>query len=316
MDSTLADRPHTDPEERRRLFQYGFSPYVGRRFEYVAPQIREVIARTVDYGVSDLHERIAFFEAIGALIANDRGFGFRARGTIADEELLRNWTRPLAWWMHAPNAPSPPPVELRAWQRFVSDNIEFRLGVAIGAVVAQTWSAGANNPLAVPSLEEWRQTTGLPWVGFWARELLRWGTLDPFVAFALAQGLAGTRGEAADRRPEFEAWMEAEYEDIEAEDWIDPRYFLRWQRSLAVRPEAPARVRRIDAELTGTDGRRGQYSVLPVHRDGITHWIDLSGFELAVSEDARGMYQRAFSDDFLLTIREQRWQVRRVFRAS
>lgn len=312
----LVDNIYPDPEERHRLFQYGFSPYVGRRFEFVAPRIREAIERTVDYGVSDSDERLVFFEAIGALIANDRGFGFRARGTVADEALLRNWTRPLAWWMHSPNAPSPPPDELRAWQRFVSDNIEFRLGVAIGAVVAQTWSAGANNPLAVPSLDEWCQTTGLPWIGFWARELLRWGTLDPFVAFVMAQGLAGTRGEAVDRRPEFQAWMEAEYEDIEAEDWIDPRYFLRWQRSLVVRPEAPAGVRHIDAELTGTDGRREQYSVLPVRSEGMTHWIDLSGYKLAVSEDAQGMDHRAFRDDFLLKIRDQRWQVRRIFRAS
>lgn len=312
----LVDNIYSDPEERRRLFQYGFSPYVGRRFELVAPRIREAIERTVNYGVSDSDERLAFFEDVGALIEKDRGFGFRTRGTVADEALLHNWTRLLAWWMHSPNVPSPLPDELRAWQRFVSDNIEFRMGVAIGAVVAETWSAGANNPLAVPSLDEWRQTTGLPWIGFWARELLRWGTLDPFVAFMLAQGLAGTRVEAADRRPEFEAWMEAEYEDIEAEDWIDPRYFLRWQRNLEVRLEAPTRARRIDAELTGTDGRREQYSVLPVRRDGMTHWIDLSGFELAVSEDEQGMEQRAFRDDFLLKIREQRWQVQRSFRAT
>ena len=75
-------------------------------------------------------------------------------------------------------------------------------------------------------------------------------------------------------------------------------------------------VRRIDAELTGTDGRKGQYSVLPVDRDGITHWIDLSGFELAVSEGAQGMHQRTLGDDFLLKILDERWQVRRVFRAS
>ena len=61
----------------------------------------------------------------------------------------------------------------------------------------------------MPTLETWRATTGLPWIGFWFRELLRWGTLDPLVAFALAQGLARTRDEAALLRPEFEAWLAA-----------------------------------------------------------------------------------------------------------
>jgi hypothetical protein len=67
-------------------------------------------------------------------------------------------------------------------------------------VVAQAWSTGAGGAFAVPSLAEWKATTGLPWFGFWARELLRWGTHDPFVAFALSQNLAHTREAAAGRR--------------------------------------------------------------------------------------------------------------------
>src|SRR3546814_16755163 len=74
----------------------------------------------------------------------------------------------------------------------------------IGAVVAQAWSDGAADAFAVPTLAEWKETTGMPWFGFWARELLRWGTHDPFVAFALSQGLAQTREAAAGRRKEFE----------------------------------------------------------------------------------------------------------------
>jgi hypothetical protein len=63
---------------------------------------------------------------------------------------------------------------------------EAAIGAAIGAVAAQAWSTGAGDAFAVPSLAEWKATTGLPWFGFWARELLRWGTHDPFVAFALS----------------------------------------------------------------------------------------------------------------------------------
>lgn len=311
----LINTVYPDPEERKRLFQYGFSPHVGRRFEQIAPSIRDVLERATGYGEFNAAQRLAFFEEIGELVAMDRGFGFRVRDTATDTGLLQNWRQLVAWWVQMPNTPSPNPVQLRAWQRFVSDNIEFRLGVAIGAVVAQAWSAGADDPLAVPSLEEWRQTTGLPWFGFWARELLRWGTLDPFVAFALSQGLAGTRSEAADRRPEFETWLETEYVEIEADDWIDPRYFLEWQRSLSVQTDAPSEVRRIEAELTGSDGRRGRYSVLPVERDGVVHWIDPSGFELAASA-ITDMASRPHRDDYELHNYGGRWGVRRAFHAS
>lgn len=197
----------------------------------------------------------------------------------------------------------------------MADNFEFRLGVAIGAVVAQAWTDGANNPLVVPSLDEWRETSGLPWFGFWARELLRWGTLEPFVAFALAQGLAGTRSEAAQRQHEFKSWMRSEFDDIGADDWIDPQHFLRWQRSLATRPEGPAQAPPIEVRLTGTSGQRTPYSVVPVRSREAVHWIDPSGFELATSAASDDLDQRAFCDDFELSSRRGTWKVHRTFRA-
>lgn len=89
--------------------------------------------------------------------------------------------------MQLPDAVAPDAERLRAWQRFVTENVEFKLGVAVGAAVAQAWGQNAG-ALETPTLETWRATSGLPWVGFWFREQLRWGTLDPFIAFALAQG--------------------------------------------------------------------------------------------------------------------------------
>ena len=311
----LVENIYPDADERKRLFQYGFSPYVGRRFEIIAPRIRSVFERALDYGVNDVEQRLAFFEELTSLVAADRGFGLRARDTVMDTALLADWRQPLAWWLQGTNSQSPNPENLRAWQRFVSENFEFRLGAAIGAVVAQAWTAGTEGS-AVPSLGEWRETSGLPWFAFWAKELLRWGTLDPFVAFALAQGLAGTRGEAARRRQEFEFWMLVEYSDIEAEDWIDPRCFLEWARSLAAQPEARAEVLRTEVELTGSNGSQDVYSVLPVHRSGVVHWIDPSGFELATSSPTRDNYRRAHRDDFELKRQDGRWRVRRIFNAG
>lgn len=220
---------------------------------------------------------------------------------MADQAIFDNWRDVLAWWMLGPAARAPEPTSLRAWQRFVADNLDFRLGVAVGAVIARAWSDGAAGPLEVPSLAAWRTTTRLPWFGFWARELLRWGTLDPFVAFALAQGLARTRQEATARRPAFGTWLQEEYDDLDAEDMIDPQLFLEWQRSLP-RPAADGPAREpIDAELSGTTGVRCRYHVLPLQEGNRVTWIDAAGYDLARSavEDSQ-ISGRAFRDDFEL----------------
>lgn len=307
---------YPDADERRRLYQYGFSPYVGRRFEAIAPAITDLLADAVDYGAETPAQRLARFVALGELLKEDRGFGFRVRDTVGDREILEAWTDVLSWWMRAPGGIVPEAGNLRARQRFVADNLEFRLGVAIGAVVAQKWTAGAGDPLAVPSLAEWKVTTGLPWFGFWARELLRWGTLDPFVAFALAQGRAKTREDAEALRLAFEQWLGEEIDAPTSEDLIDPQQFLAWERSLPVRERERAEAVPEEAELTGTTGAMKRYNVLPMAGADEVIWLDASGYELARSPDEFGLYDRSdLANDYVLDAEGQA-TVRRVFARS
>lgn len=310
----VVETVYPDSDERKRLYQYGFSPLIGRRFEVVAPALRNELENSAGYGAAQSDERLAVFKRLGACLANDRGFGFRVRNTATDLGLLGNWRDVLAWWMQAPSAPQPAPAKLRSWQRFVTDNLEFRLGVAVGAVIAQAWSEGADDPLAIPSLTEWRDTTGLPWFGFWAKELLRWGTLDPFVAFALAQGLARTREEAADRRSEFETWLHDHVGAGTPDDLIDPQKFLDWQRALPDdRQPRPGR-RPIQAELTGTIGQNECYPVIPAQKDDFINWIDASGYSLAKSVGwPEWLHAKYYHDDFELRIENDEATIRRVY---
>lgn len=292
---------YPDAGERRRLYQYGFSPYVSRRFEAVAPAIADLLAATDQYGVEMPAQRLAHFEALGELLKGDRGFGFRVRDTVTDQTILDNWTAVLGWWMRVPDAAVPEAGNLRAQQRFVADNLEFRLGVALGAVVAYRWTEGAGDPLAVPSLTEWKATTGLPWFGFWARELLRWGTLDPFVAFALARGRAKTRDKAEELRDDFEKWLQDEVDNPGAEDLIDPQHFLAWEKSLSLQERKHAERSPAQAELSGTTGIREFYNVLPIVTDDKVIWVDAAGYELAYSIDAVGSYNASdIADDYVL----------------
>jgi hypothetical protein len=273
----IVQRIYPDSAQRRRFYQYGFTPQIGRRFDATAPLIRAQLETAADYGHQDAAARLEIFHRIGAVLVGERGFGFRVRDTIADRVLFEHWHDILAWWMQLPGAVGPEPAQLRSWQRFVADNIEFRLGVVIGAVVAQAWSEGTGGLFQMPSLADWRSTTRLPWFGFWARELLRWGTLDPFVAFALAQGHASSREQAAERRAEFETWLRQTGVESTPETLIDPQV-LAWERNLPRAAVREAGSTSSPAVLTGTSGIRRQYGVLPLAEHESVTWLDAAGF--------------------------------------
>ena len=149
--------------------------------------------------------------------------------------------------------------------------------------MSQVWGQNATGA-QTPTLQTWRETTGLPWFAFWIRELLKWGTLDPFVAFCLAQGTEGARIEATARHQEFDAWLAFSLPQVTAEDLIDPRNYLEWQRSLTVPPEVTGDIRTSVANLTGSDGRRASYDVLPMRQSDTVNWIDAAGFTVARSD--------------------------------
>ncbi|WP_264076652.1 DEAD/DEAH box helicase [Rhodopseudomonas palustris] len=295
---SLVERIYPDAAQRRRLYQFGYAPTVGRRFEPVAPLIRAELASAAAYGTEPPAERLARFVRLGDLVRAYPGFGFRVRGTVGDQEILANWTEVLSWWLKVPGATSPRPLDLRAWQRFVADNLDFRLGVAIGAVVAEAWSAGAGGA-QTPDLATWREKTQLPWFGFWIRELLRWGTLDPFVAFCLSQGLADTRESAERRRHEFDVFLTSARPVPTDEDYIDPQLFLSWQHQLPRRDLAAAASINLTAELVGADGSQGRYGVLPVTTAAGTTWYDAAGFLLARTQ-GHTLRRDSYRSDFEL----------------
>jgi hypothetical protein len=281
---------YPDASERRVLYSFGYTPCIGRRFRPAAEKLLDILHYADGYGGMQDDDRLALFRQMGDVIADDRGFGFAVRDTVIGRALYARWHEVLAWWMSANDAPQPPTDDLRAWQTFVADNLEFRLAVAIGAAIAQRWTEENPDPFATPALNTWKETADLPWFAFWAKELLRWGTLDPFVAFALSQGIARSRDDAIPLRQEFLDWMDDRHEPAaDDEDLIDPRNFLEWSRSRRKSPTDRVVTRSLQAGLSGTTGANGKYSVIPIRvADGL-RWIDPAGFELAVSTDSLTM---------------------------
>ena len=296
----IVENIYPESDERKRLYHYGYTPFVGKRFSRVENDLKQIIQNSSEYGEEEIVERFEKFLQLGEYLKHDRGYGFRS-------EKANEWKKILKWWFQIPSAISPEPKELRKWQKFVSEDIDFRFSMAIGAVVAQAWSEGTKGENQVPSLDTWKEFSGLPWFGFWARELLRWGTLDPFVAFSMSKGIANTRSKAVKKRTEFEEWLREYKADVASEDFIDPKHFLMWEHSDIGVEFLDEKDDTIPAELSENDYKSENYRVIPMEYINEINkeikWLDPAGFLLATSElDEDITDEISFRNDYKLNI--------------
>ncbi|NKC04375.1 hypothetical protein HED55_17420 [Ochrobactrum haematophilum] len=57
----VVERLYPDPIQRRTLYQIGFTPFVGRQFQQVSPQINAALKEAVDYGRRSPEARFTLF---------------------------------------------------------------------------------------------------------------------------------------------------------------------------------------------------------------------------------------------------------------
>jgi hypothetical protein len=161
-------------------------------------------------------------------------------------------------------------------------------------------------PVAL-SLAEWSKS-GLPWIAFWLKELLTWGTLDPVAAFLLARGGSITRAEARTTAHEY---YDAQGNEPDFNAILDPGRIRAWAeaaRSRRSQPDAasskavfniPARLSAPAQYLTSQRLR-----VLPRKLDtGGIEWTDIAGYHVATSEGSSVRTEwSAATTDFVLDV--------------
>ena len=308
----VVEEVYPDFEERKKLYHYGYTPYVGKKFQLIEPEMKKIILNAQDYGAEEINERFEKFSQLGLFLVNDRGFGFKWEDSFPDD-----WQGVLKWWLQVPNQKGPKPDDLRNWHKFISVNIDFRLSVAIGAIIAQAWSEGTDGKFTEPALEIWKETSGLPWFGFWARELLRWGTLEPFVVFLLSKGRENTREEAMKRKPEFVEWLSEIHIEPTPENLIDPQLFLKWERNQKPQTTVTKSVVQEIAELVSeTVPKHEQYRVVPIDSGDKIMWIDPAGYLLARSKSNKRLVgKNSHRNDYYLHINGENSYVQRTIKS-
>ena len=95
------------------------------------------------------------------------------------------------------------------------------------------------------------------------------------------------------------------------------RSFIQWQNSLPRRERAAAIDVPEPVELTGTDGRKQRYNVVPATEGALVRRLDPAGFELARSENTPGEFDaRSIRNDYELRATRRGASVHRMFHAA
>jgi len=192
---------------------------------------------------------------------------------------------------------------ITSWYEFVSNNFVYRGAWGLGSVIGLLLEdADGSQPVRALEIDDWPRS-GLPWIAFWIKELLTWGTLDPVAAFLLARNDAIDRPQAeGDARAYYEAFQDRD----DANDMLDPRRIRDWAHARRPRLEEPVAARefRIQAVLVrpANDYLQPRLTVLPLDVDDRLIWIDPAGYTVARSERPRDWLDQPWSYDFELVV--------------
>jgi len=291
-----------DARRRRQIYKTSLSPRSATLLLDEAATIKTKLLKGSDYATMNTADRFAFISEVLALLSLVPSF--RLAPGVGTGRNATDWTVLLRWWLAKGTLPSQPrPKQITKWFQFVSENFIYRGAWGIGSLLGLLLDLeGEGQPVKALEIDDWPRS-GLPWIAFWLKELLTWGTLDPVAAFLLA------RGNRLDR-PEAESDARAYYEnlsEVSPNDALDPRRILRWMETLNIRPPgaAPATPFTIAARLERQADAytMGDFAVSPIDGGDQLIWINPAGYKLAQSDKPEDWDGRPSAYDFNLDVR-------------
>lgn len=295
----LKETIYPDKAYRRRLYHTSLPPVSGNQLLSLYGNIILHLQSGTEYATWSTAEKCGYIataiEQLGAV----------QQFTLEDvSKTAPDWRDVLRWWVDPINAlVKPTKTQVSTWHRAVSKHFQYRFNWGLGSIIALATEEAFPDRITSPTLDEWPQTN-LPWIAFWLKELLVWGTLDPVVAYLLAHKLEITRSTAAETAQQYyEIYATAEPNEV-----YNASNIRQWAETLhntsnSNQPEQwPHQINNVELHRDFT-GHRQQWRVLPVVMDDRINWIDPAGFHLATSEKhAAWKKETLHSEDFWLIV--------------
>jgi len=273
---------YSEADQRRRLYKTSMPPRHGDRLIALYPQVKKHLEGGSNYA---LWSKVDQFEFVRALVEMVRAHPrFRSSDTIGRGANAAGWAEVLEWWLNPTECKRPPrPENVSDWYDFVYSNFDYRFNWGLSSILSITFDDSIIEKTKPLTLEDW-PLSGLPWIAFWIKELIVWGTLEPVAAFLLARRNAWTRQEAEGLAVKYYK----EQDGVEPNDLLDPSRIRNWV--LESLPRSKRRLVRTEpskypAELLRDFSNTSQteWRVIPAVIEGNLVWLDVAGFPLAKS---------------------------------
>jgi len=211
------------------------------------------------------------------------------------------WQHILRWWLDPESGVAPStPSDISEWYDYVYRNFLYKFNWGLGSIISLAWDEvhGLN---VESTLQDW-PLLQLPWVVFWMKELITWGTLDPVAAYLLAKNTKTTRKDAEEAATEY--YTTAYHPDPDEllnasliRNWVDSRF----RSPLGVSPQRPPR--NIPVTLLRDFGKVSikTWKVIPAVIEDKIQWLDPAGFPLAMCDRPK-LWESSYSRDYDFTL--------------
>lgn len=265
---------------RRRIYSTSLSPRYATQLLDKYATIKLEMAKGFEYWTWSNEEKIEYIKKIVSEI--DQVVKFKL--DPPNKSLKCTWGDILYWWLDPSNAPLKPGDNVSQWLKFISKVFVYKVGWGLGSILGLVANELHQDQIAEFNLEDWPQTN-LPWIVFWIKELVHWGTLDPVASFLLSTNMEVTR-------PKAELFAQSYYQTYKdiysANDLLDPRTIKKWALEAKRRLEPdfePVPPNEIKVELLRdfVGAQKSEWMVIPVIQNNDLIWMDVAGYPLAKS---------------------------------
>ncbi len=272
---------YPDAAQRRRIYRTSLSPYSAIRLIELAAEVRAALQGGADYAHWTVEQRFNFICSVFDLLSQVPSFQIATQ--LGRRKKFQDWPQLLRWWLAKPTLPDQPESkDITSWYDFVAKNFVYRGAWGLGSVISLLLdSVEGEQPIRALEIADWPRS-GLPWIAFWIKELVTWGTLDPVAAFLLARGDAKDRPQAEKKALTYYENLPA---DTDANDALDPRQIRDWVEAFDMQPAVTAGNPNFEVSVMlsrpSGEHRAPHVAVLPLETDDGLSWLDPAGYEVA-----------------------------------
>lgn len=285
---------YSDSLQRRRLYRTSLPPRDGNQLLNLYPQLKEQLSMGGDYAIWTAEQRFKYVEDIVSNLTQLSKF------KLNDPKGNVSWNEILHWWLDPNTAQrKPTTTQISTWHSSINQNFVYRFNWGLGSVIALAIDEAFGGELVESSLENWSQT-GLPWIVFWMKELIVWGTLEPVAAYLLAKQKVITRKQAEELAKTYYQYI---YErETKTDEYLNAVNIKNWvEQSFSDvnrhsdKPKPPKQIN-VNLLRDFSKAPSKNWRVVPVEIDDNIQWFDLAGFSLAVCQKPEN-----WQSDFLNT---------------